>query len=73
MNGDLVFEADESFTVGLSGATNATIADAQGTGTIGNDDSAGLTIADLAIVEPASGTRVATLRRHPRADQSEGR
>ncbi|WP_407353942.1 putative Ig domain-containing protein [Luteimonas sp. R10] len=36
--GDTAAEADETFTVGLSGATNATIADASGTGTIVNDD-----------------------------------
>ncbi len=39
MVGDLAQEPDETFFVNLSGATNATIADAQGTGTIqnGND------------------------------------
>ena len=36
--GDTVAEPDETFTVNLSGATNATIATAQGTGTIVNDD-----------------------------------
>lgn len=36
--GDLVKEANETFFVNLSGATNATIADAQGLGTIVNDD-----------------------------------
>src|SRR6185295_14818598 len=39
-NGDTTFEADETFVVNLSGATNATIGDAQGGGTIVNDDSA---------------------------------
>ena len=38
VNGDLVFEEDETFAVGLSGATNATISDAIGLGTIVNDD-----------------------------------
>lgn len=36
--GEVVPEANETFTVGLSGATNATIADATGVGTITNDD-----------------------------------
>lgn len=36
--GETTPEANETFTVGLSGATNATIADATGSGTITNDD-----------------------------------
>jgi hypothetical protein len=60
VNGDHVFEADETFTVNLSSPINATIADAQGLGTIDNDDVPGLTIADLATVEPVTGTRTAT-------------
>jgi hypothetical protein len=40
VNGDVKNEASETFFVNLSGAVNATIADAQGTGTITNDDSA---------------------------------
>jgi ribosomal protein L35AE/L33A/disulfide oxidoreductase YuzD len=38
VNGDTTFEADETFTVNLSGAVGATIADGQGLGTIVNDD-----------------------------------
>jgi streptogramin lyase len=38
--GDTVVEPNETFTVALSGATNATIAVATGTGTILNDDGA---------------------------------
>jgi subtilisin family serine protease len=38
--GDTVVEPNETFTVGLSAPTNATIADASGTGTINNDDTA---------------------------------
>ncbi len=60
VNGDYVFEPDETFTVNLSNPVNATIADGQGTGTITNDDNEGLTIADVAIAEPTTGTRVAT-------------
>jgi hypothetical protein len=39
VNGDTIVEPDETFTVNLTNASgNATIADAQGTGTIANDD-----------------------------------
>ena len=38
VNGDTTVESNETFTVNLSGATGATIADAQGVGTITNDD-----------------------------------
>ena len=38
VNGDLANESDETFTVQLSNATNATIGTATGTGTILNDD-----------------------------------
>lgn len=38
VNGDTTPEANETFSVNLSGASNATIADAQGIGTIVNDD-----------------------------------
>ncbi len=41
INGDTTAEPDESFVINLSGAANATISDAQGTGTLANDDSAG--------------------------------
>ena len=41
INGDTKVEANETFNVNLSGATNgATISDAQGVGTISNDDAA---------------------------------
>ncbi|PZV03177.1 MAG: hypothetical protein DCF23_10325 [Cyanobium sp.] len=36
--GDTTFESDETFTVNLSGSSNATIVKGQGVGTIGNDD-----------------------------------
>jgi chitinase len=38
VNGDTLGEANETFFVNLSGATNATISDGQGVGTITNDD-----------------------------------
>ena len=38
VKGDTIDEANETFTVTLSGATNATIADGSGTGTINDDD-----------------------------------
>src|SRR5439155_1028428 len=38
VNGDMKNEADETFTVNLSGAVNAAISDNQGLGTITNDD-----------------------------------
>ena len=38
VNGDTVFEGDETFSVGLSGAHNATIGDGQGVGTILDDE-----------------------------------
>jgi hypothetical protein len=59
VRGDRVWEADETFTVSLSAPANATLADSLATGTILNDDAQGLSIADLDVVEPASGTRPA--------------
>ena len=38
VNGDTVVEPDETLTISLSGAANATIADSSATGTIKNDD-----------------------------------
>ena len=38
VNGDTTYEADEAFTVHLSNASGATISDADGTGTITNDE-----------------------------------
>jgi uncharacterized protein len=50
--GDTTVENNETFFVNLSGATNATVADAQGLGTINNDDSFG--VADLRITQSIS-------------------
>ncbi len=38
INGDTVFEPDETFYINLSTPTNATLSDSQGVGTIQNDD-----------------------------------
>jgi len=56
VNGDATYEANETFFVNLSGATNATIAKAQGVGTITNDDLPTLSINDVAVTEGHSGT-----------------
>jgi uncharacterized repeat protein (TIGR01451 family) len=53
--GDTTGEASETFFLNLSGATNATIVEAQGTGTILDDDSLS---ADLSITKTASPSSV---------------
>ena len=58
LNGDTAIEANETFTVTLSGASGATIADAQAIGTITNAAVPSLTIADVAISEGNSGTKL---------------
>jgi hypothetical protein len=60
VEGDRVYEPDESFAVNLSSPVHATIGVPQAEGTILNDDPQGLSIADLAIVEPVAGSRTAT-------------
>ncbi len=47
VNGDTVIEPNETFTVKLIGATNANILDAQGVGTITNDDGANVVISQV--------------------------
>jgi hypothetical protein len=55
--GDLKFEPDETFVVNLTTPVNATIADAQGVGTILNDDGTPqLSIDDVRVVEGDAGT-----------------
>jgi len=57
VNGDAVNEPNETFLVNLSGAVNATIADAQGQGTIVNDDGVPtLSINDVTVTEGSTGT-----------------
>ena len=57
VNGDVRNESNETFLVNLSNPTNASIADAQGQGTITNDDAVpSLTINDVTVTEGNSGT-----------------
>jgi glucose/arabinose dehydrogenase len=61
VNGDTVFEQNETFAVNLSGASNATITDTQGIGTINNDDSQPtISINDVSVTEGNTGTTTAT-------------
>jgi hypothetical protein len=54
-----VDEPNETFVVNLSGAVNATIADAQGTGTItDNDATPSLRINNVSVTEGNTGTIV---------------
>jgi hypothetical protein len=54
VNGDRLGEANETFLVNLSGATNATIADSQGAGTI-VDDEPRISISDVTKAEGKKG------------------
>jgi uncharacterized repeat protein (TIGR01451 family) len=54
VNGDTVFEPNETFFVNLTSPTNAVIIDNQGQGTINNDDVVGS--ADLSIVKTGAST-----------------
>ena len=57
VNGDLIAEIDETFFVDLSGATNATIGDSRGVGTIIDDDTQPtISIGDVTVTEGNSGT-----------------
>ncbi len=59
--GELVYEADQTFFVNLSGATHATVSDPQGLGTILNDDAQPtLAINDVIAAEGDSGTTTFT-------------
>ena len=62
MTGDVAFESDETFLLNLSAPSNATIADAQATGTIQNDEALPvLAIADASVTEGNTGTVNAVL------------
>ena len=59
--GDPNDETNETYFVNLSGATNATIADTQGLGTIVNDDSPpSISINDVSLTEGNAGTATLT-------------
>ncbi|HEV2778292.1 MAG TPA: Calx-beta domain-containing protein [Actinophytocola sp.] len=60
--GDTAVEGDETFTVTLSDAAGAEIADGQGVGTIVDDDAElpGLSIGDVSVTEGDTGTTRAT-------------
>jgi len=63
VTGDTVFEPNQTLFLNLSAATNATITDNQGVGTITNDDTAPtLTIGDVTVSE-AAGTATFTVTR----------
>ena len=51
VNGDLVTENDETFTVNLTNPIHGTLIDEQGLGTITNDDVASLSISDVTKAE----------------------
>ena len=62
VNGDTAVETDETFTVGLSGAANATIADATGIGTITNDDALVPTVTSISpTAGPTAGGTTVTI------------
>jgi hypothetical protein len=63
VNGDLADEPNETFAVNLSGASNVSIADAQGIATIVDDDAApAISVADATVGEGNSGTTDASFR-----------
>jgi hypothetical protein len=73
VNGDTAFEANETFFVNLSAATGATIADAQGIGTILNDDPQGGTIvfsSSAFSVAETAGSVLITVNRNGDATQA---
>ena len=59
---DPIVELDETLTVTLSSASNATIADGEATGTITNDDTAFLVVSDITQAEGDSGTSTVEFR-----------
>ncbi|MFL6229159.1 MAG: FG-GAP-like repeat-containing protein [Pyrinomonadaceae bacterium] len=58
--GDTTDEIDETFFVNLSDATNASILNAQGTGTIFDDDGPTISVNDVSVKEGGPGNTVAT-------------
>ena len=60
INGDTEVESNETFTVNLGNVMGATLLNSQALGTINNDDSATLSIADVSVVEGNSGIATAS-------------
>ena len=61
VNGDVLDEANETFTLNLTNGVNVTIADPQGTGTINDDDpTPTLSVNDVSVVEGNVGMTNAT-------------
>ncbi|HEY2840404.1 MAG TPA: Calx-beta domain-containing protein [Pirellulales bacterium] len=60
VNGDTTIEPDETFTVGLSNAANATLGTSQATGTIVDDDNFIISVADTSVQEGNSGQTAMT-------------
>ncbi|MCZ2340934.1 MAG: hypothetical protein LC104_03960 [Bacteroidales bacterium] len=60
VNGDLIDEGDETFTVTLSGITNATAGTITGTGTIKDNDTATISVSDVSVLEGNAGTTAMT-------------
>jgi cysteine-rich repeat protein len=60
INGDTATEPNETFNVNISSVTGAVVGDGQARGTITNDDSPLLSIANVSVTEGDSGTRLAT-------------
>src|SRR5262249_47553936 len=57
VDGDIVYEPDETFFVDLSNAANASVGQGRGTGTIKNDDAQpAVSINDITVLEGNSGT-----------------
>jgi hypothetical protein len=60
VQGDTLDEADETFTLNLSGPANATIADGQGVGTVTDDDAApAISVSDVTVTEGNAGSTAA--------------
>ena len=60
VNGDSNIESNETFVVNVTNVSGAIIADAQGLGTIQNDDNPTLTINDVSASEGNGGTKIFT-------------
>jgi cysteine-rich repeat protein len=60
INGDTTAEANETFNVTASAVSGATVGDGAAVGTISNDDTPALSIADVATAEGNSGTKLLT-------------